>query len=139
MAPKYRTKDGYSVEVIELSDTSGNHDGEWLRVRYHGYHVADVRSIAELERYFPLGELEADALVNAAWAARAAGGPCSAVPHNQQFGLSRTLLARSNWPLKKPCATRWAYWWSLPNVRPLVMLPNSHTHCPPTMACVQYG
>jgi hypothetical protein len=65
MARKYRTKDGYSVEVIELSDTSGNHDGEWLRVRYHGYHVADVRSIAELERYFPLSELEADALVNA--------------------------------------------------------------------------
>ncbi len=62
MAPTYRTKDGYTVEVIQLSDTSGNHDGEWLRVRYHGYHVADVRSVAELERYFPLGELEADAL-----------------------------------------------------------------------------
>ena len=70
MAPTYRTKDGYSVEVIQLSDSSGNHDGEWLRVRYHGYHVADVRSVAELERYFPLGALEADALVNAAWAAR---------------------------------------------------------------------
>ena|SRR5215813_12913573 len=62
MAPTYRTKDGYTVEVVQLSDTSGNHDGEWLRVRYHGYHVADVRSVAELERYFPLGELEADAL-----------------------------------------------------------------------------
>ena len=62
MAPKYRTKDVYTVEVVQLSDTSGNHDGEWLRVRYHGFHVADVRSVAELERYFPLGELEADAL-----------------------------------------------------------------------------
>lgn len=62
MAPTYRTKDGYTVEVVQLSDTSGNHDGEWLRVSYHGYHVADVRSVAELERYFPLGELEADVL-----------------------------------------------------------------------------
>ena len=62
MAPTYRTKAGYTVEVVQLSDTSGNHDGEWLRVRYHGFHVADVRSVAELERYFPLGELEADAL-----------------------------------------------------------------------------
>ncbi|HEV2243503.1 MAG TPA: hypothetical protein VGR98_20830 [Streptosporangiaceae bacterium] len=66
MAPTYRTKAGYTVEVVQLSDTSGNHDGEWLRVRYHGFHVADVRSVAELERYFPLGELEADAL--ARWA-----------------------------------------------------------------------
>ena len=62
MGSTYRTKDGYTVEVVQLSDTSGNHDGEWLRVRYHGYHVADVRSVAELARYFPLGELEADAL-----------------------------------------------------------------------------
>jgi hypothetical protein len=62
MAPTYRTRAGYTVEVVQLSDTSGNHDGEWLRVRYHGFHVADVRSVAELERYFPLGELEADAL-----------------------------------------------------------------------------
>ena len=74
MGSTYRTKDGYTVEVVQLSDTSGNHDGEWLRVRYHGYHVADVRSVAELERYVPLGELEADALAGrrapAAWAAR---------------------------------------------------------------------
>jgi hypothetical protein len=66
MAPTYRTKAGYTVEVVQLSDTSGNHDGEWLRVRYHGFHVADVRSVAELERYFPLGELEADALARRA-------------------------------------------------------------------------
>jgi hypothetical protein len=75
MAPTYRTKDGYTVEVVELSDTSGNHDGEWLRVRYHGFHVADVRSVAELERYFPLGELEADALARPeAWDLRRADG-----------------------------------------------------------------
>jgi hypothetical protein len=62
MAPKYRTKDGYTVEVVHLAGTSGNHDGEWLRIRYQGYHVTDVRSIAELERYIPLRDLEADGL-----------------------------------------------------------------------------
>ena len=66
MAPKYRTKDGYTVEVVHLAGTSGNHDGEWLRIRYQGYHVTDVRSIAELERYIPLRELEADGLVRGA-------------------------------------------------------------------------
>src|SRR6266478_5125586 len=50
-------------ELTYLVVTSGNHDGEWLRIRYHGYHVTDVRSIAELERYIPLRELEADGLV----------------------------------------------------------------------------
>src|SRR5258708_20308316 len=53
MGAKYRTKDGYSVEVVHLAGT-----GEWLRVRYHGFYVADVRSVSELESYFPLDELE---------------------------------------------------------------------------------
>ena len=53
MGAEYRTKDGYTVEVVRLADT-----GEWLRVRYHGFHVADVRTISELERYVPLADLE---------------------------------------------------------------------------------
>jgi len=55
---KYGTRDGYSVEVVQLAGTSGNHDGQWLRVRYHGYYVADVRTVTELEKYFPLSEVE---------------------------------------------------------------------------------
>ena len=66
---KYKTRDGYSVEVVQLADT-GNHDGQWLRVRYHGYYVADVRSVLELESYFPLADLE-EALSNpATWFTR---------------------------------------------------------------------
>jgi hypothetical protein len=53
MGAMYRTRDGYTVEVVRLADT-----GEWLRVRYHGFHVADVRTISELERYVPLSDLE---------------------------------------------------------------------------------
>jgi hypothetical protein len=35
------------VEVVRLSCTNGR-DGEWLRVRRHGFHIGSVRSVAEL-------------------------------------------------------------------------------------------
>jgi hypothetical protein len=54
----YRTSDGWSVEVIQLSGTPDHHDGTWLRVCYFGSFVADVRTPEELARYFPLSELE---------------------------------------------------------------------------------
>jgi hypothetical protein len=56
----------WTVEVVRLSGTSGNRDGEWLRVSQHGYHTAGVRGVAELERWFPLADLEPDALSLAA-------------------------------------------------------------------------
>jgi hypothetical protein len=31
---------------------------EWLRIRYRGYHVHDVPTVAELARYIPLVKLE---------------------------------------------------------------------------------
>ena len=46
-------------EIVRLSLTPNNCDGELFRVRHCG-HVADVRAIAELERYFPLAELNTD-------------------------------------------------------------------------------
>jgi hypothetical protein len=36
-----------TVETIRLSGTRGR-NGEWLQVKRHGYHVADVRTVAEL-------------------------------------------------------------------------------------------
>jgi hypothetical protein len=62
MSDRYRTKDGWSVEIVRLECTPDHHDGEWLRVCYFGYHVRDVRSVSELERYFPLAGLEPEAL-----------------------------------------------------------------------------
>jgi hypothetical protein len=63
MADRYRTASGWSVEVVQLTGTPDRHDGTWLRVRYFGSFVADVRTPEELARYFPLSELEPEALV----------------------------------------------------------------------------
>jgi hypothetical protein len=39
MAERYRTADGWGVEVVPLTGTPDHHDGEWLRVSYFGYHI----------------------------------------------------------------------------------------------------
>jgi hypothetical protein len=63
MADRYRAPGGWAVDVITLSGTPDHRDGEWLRVSFHGFHVADVRTVAELEQWFPLAELEPDGLL----------------------------------------------------------------------------
>src|SRR5260221_10947799 len=62
MADRYRTGDGWSVEVVRLTCTPDRHDGEWLRIRHLGYDIRDTRNIAVLEQYVSLADLEADAL-----------------------------------------------------------------------------
>lgn len=63
MAVDYRSSDGcWSVEVVRLAGTPDRHDGEWLRIRYFGWYVHDAHSVAELEHYVSLSELE-DALL----------------------------------------------------------------------------
>lgn len=54
---KWRTTDGqYTVDVIHLTGTR-NRDGEWFRVKQHGVHLADVRSVDELAQYIDLADL----------------------------------------------------------------------------------
>ena len=36
MGDRYRTADGWSVEVVHLEVTPDRHDGEWIRLRQHG-------------------------------------------------------------------------------------------------------
>lgn len=83
MADHYRTPDGWSVEVVQLAD------GERLRIRHHGFYLADVRSVAGLERWIPrdeLDRLERDTLIQArrsgchAWSG--ARSPGTAAPHS---------------------------------------------------------
>lgn len=66
MADRWRAPGGWTVEVVRLSGTPNNHDGEWLRVRQFGAWTADVRSPAELEQWFALADLEPDGLSLAA-------------------------------------------------------------------------
>lgn len=68
MGDRYGAGDGWTVEVVRLAATPDRHDGEWIRVRYFGYFVADVRRVADLERWFPLARLELEPLTGGcAW------------------------------------------------------------------------
>ena len=60
MGDRYRTADGWAVEVVELRATSDGNDGERLKVTYCGFIITDVQTVAELEQWFPLAELELD-------------------------------------------------------------------------------
>jgi hypothetical protein len=48
---RYRTPDGWTVEVVRLEI------GERLRVRHNGFYIADVRSADDLGRWIPATEL----------------------------------------------------------------------------------
>ncbi len=63
MADRYRTPDGWTVEVLQL-DT-----GDRLRIRHHGFYIADVANVGDLARWIPtaeLAQLERDTLILAA-------------------------------------------------------------------------
>ena len=66
MADRYRAPGGWTVEVVRLTCTPDHHDGEWIRIRQYGAYAADVRSVAELEHWIPLAELEQETLALAA-------------------------------------------------------------------------
>jgi hypothetical protein len=60
MPDSYSAAGGWRVEIVTLEGTPNHCDGPWLRVTQHGFWTADVRSVAELERFFPLAELRED-------------------------------------------------------------------------------
>lgn len=67
MAESWRAPGGWRVQIVRLEGTPDRRDGTWLRVTQFGWWAADVASVAELERFFPLTELlEDDGLVLAA-------------------------------------------------------------------------
>jgi hypothetical protein len=51
MADRYRTPDGWTVEVVQLAK------GDRLRIRHHGFYVADVLNVDDLARWIPSAEL----------------------------------------------------------------------------------
>jgi hypothetical protein len=65
VSDRYRTPDGWTVEVVQL------HAGDRLRIRHHGFYVADVVNVDDLARWMPAAELaqlerEQDTLIPAA-------------------------------------------------------------------------
>jgi hypothetical protein len=60
MATRFATADGqWVVDVIHLSLTGTNRDGQWIRVRHHGYLAGEVRNCGELAKVpgLPLTDL----------------------------------------------------------------------------------
>lgn len=51
------------MRVVRRENTPNHRDGTWLRVTQHGFWTADVRTVAEIERFFPLAELEEEGLI----------------------------------------------------------------------------
>jgi hypothetical protein len=57
---RYRIPDGWTVEVVQLEA------GKRLRIRHHGFYIADVRSADDLARWISADELvqlEGDTLI----------------------------------------------------------------------------
>ena len=53
-----RSADGeWQVDVINLIATGTRRDGDWLRIRRWGCHIADVRTVDELQEYVDLADL----------------------------------------------------------------------------------
>jgi hypothetical protein len=66
MSGSWRAPGGWRVQIVRLEGARARPAGEWLRVTQYGWWTADVRTVAELEQWFPLAELEEHALVAAA-------------------------------------------------------------------------
>jgi hypothetical protein len=80
MGDRYRTPNGWAVEVVGLSATPDRNDGERLKVTYYGFFVAVVRTVAELEQWFALSELEPETLISR----RERRSACSATPRPRE-------------------------------------------------------
>jgi hypothetical protein len=58
---RFRSRDGrWTVDLISLSATGNNRDGERFRVLQDGFFVAEARDLNELSRYVDLSELQDD-------------------------------------------------------------------------------
>jgi hypothetical protein len=66
MPDRYRAPGGWRVQIACLEGTPDHRDGTWIRVTQYGFWTADIRSVAELEQWFPLHSLERDTLALAA-------------------------------------------------------------------------
>ena len=62
MGDRWCTRDGWAVEVIQMTATPDRHAGESFRVTHHGYWIGYARSVPELECWIELADLE-DALI----------------------------------------------------------------------------
>ena len=99
MGDRYRTPSGWAVEVVGLSAMPDRNDGECLKVTYCGFFVALVRTVAELEQWFVLSDLEPETLIPRRVSTPVCGGRSSdclymAWPSRRGSGRTRVAGAR---------------------------------------------
>jgi hypothetical protein len=58
VSDRWCTSDGWGVEVTRMLATPDRHEGESFRVSHYGFHVGYAHSVAELERWIDLRDLE---------------------------------------------------------------------------------
>jgi hypothetical protein len=64
-----------------LACTPDHDDGSWYTICQHGVFVADVRTVADLERWVSLADLEPDGLALAFLSGQPSACPPSAAGH----------------------------------------------------------
>jgi hypothetical protein len=86
-----------------MTATPDRHDGESFRVSHHGYHVGYARSVAELEQWIDLADLE-EALIRVVWPPPSCRWPCHAAAGTRPMCIHRSCTARSD--AQAPLAAR---------------------------------
>ena len=57
MADRFRTPGRWTVEVVRVAELGDRPPTDMLRIRHHGFFVADVRSVDDLGTWIPAPEL----------------------------------------------------------------------------------
>jgi hypothetical protein len=81
--PRYRTKSGWVVKIVQLTCTPNHDDSSWIRLTHHGFFVdriiTDVRSLEAMESYFLLADLK-EALTGRRFELSCSNHACSPSP-----------------------------------------------------------
>ena len=105
MAGRYHTPGGWTVEVLQLPA------GDRLRIRHHGFYVADVVNADDLARWIPaaeLAQLERDTLILAASPRRPSFRfPAHAAACATPTNTPRPGTGRSDAPVPPPVSASW--------------------------------
>jgi hypothetical protein len=98
MSESWRAPGGWTVEIVQLSQTPDNHDGSWIRLRLNGFFVADVATVAELAEWIDVADLEPGGLTLLACRSTRRADGCSLVLLRAQRRDASHAATAASWP-----------------------------------------